>query len=113
MSTALRILNETRIDLEAARPLLGTAENPASMVTVRRATHIGARTPDGGRTYLEFLKTGLKVITSVEAVERYLAAINGIDLDGSEAVEAPAPRQTKRRQQELARVDRELDLGGY
>jgi hypothetical protein len=110
MSHALQILNETRIDLNGARSLLGTPENPASMATVRRATHIGARTPDGVRVRLEYLKTGLKVITSVEAVERYLARLNGINPDGSGAVEATPMRKARRR--ELERVDRELDRTG-
>jgi hypothetical protein len=112
MSNPLRILGETRIPLEGARALLGTDEDPASMVTVRRATHVGACTPDGGRVYLEFLKTGLKVFTSVEAVERYLAAINGFSLDAPEVISA-SPVRSKARQRELARVDAELAARGY
>jgi hypothetical protein len=112
MSNALRILDEQRIDLEGVRPLLGTPDNPASTPTVRRATHVGARTPDGGRVRLEYLKTGLKVITSIEAVERYLAAINGIPVEPSAAPTAPAPARTKRRQRELASIDAKLDALG-
>lgn len=111
MNNPLRILGETRIPLEGARPLLGTAKDPASMATVRRATHVGARTSNGGRVYLEFLKTGLKVFTSVEAVERYLAAINGFSPDAPEVVSA-SPARGKRRQEELARTEREADLIG-
>jgi hypothetical protein len=107
MSNPLRILNETRIDLEGARPYFGTPEEPASTITVRRAIRIGSRTPDGGRTYLEHLKTGLKIFTSVEAIERYFAAINGISLDGDVTDEGPW-RLTKARQRELERVDAEL-----
>jgi hypothetical protein len=84
MSNPLRILRETRIDLEEARPLLGTADKPASMATVRRATRVEARTPGGGRVYLEYLKTGGKIVTSIEAVERYLAKLNGISPTGSD-----------------------------
>jgi hypothetical protein len=111
MSNPLRILGETRIDLEGVRPLLGTPEKPASMATVRRAMNVGGRTPDGGRVRLEYLKTGLKIITSVEAVGRYLATLNGIDLDGPDAVEV-TPARTGRRRRELARVDADLDRAG-
>lgn len=111
MSNPLRILDEHRIDLEGICELLGTADKPASQATGRRAMNRGSATPDGW-TYLEHLHVGGKVISSREAVERYLAAINGISLEAPEAG-STAPVRSKRRQAELARVDRELAAAGY
>ncbi len=112
MSNPLRILDEHRIDLDGICELIGTAEKPASTATGRRAMNRGSATPDGGWTYLEHLHVGGKIISSREAVERYLAAINGISLDAPEAVE-PTPALSKRRRAELERVDRELAAAGY
>src|SRR5262249_40182701 len=96
MSTALRILDEDRLEIEGVCELLGCTK-----ITVYRAFRRG----------LEHLYTGPqpggKIITSRQAVERYLAELNGIDLDAPQAVEASAAR-TKRRQRELDRVDAEL-----
>jgi hypothetical protein len=100
MSTALRILDEDCLELEGVCELLR-----CSMATAYRACGRG----------LEHLHTGPqrggKIITSRQAVERYLAKLNGIDLDGPAAVEA-APARSKRRQAELDRVDRELAAAG-
>jgi hypothetical protein len=97
MSTALRILDEDRIGLEGVCELL-----ECSMATAYRACRRG----------LEHLHTGPgrggKIITSRQAVERYLAKLNDIDMDGNEAVEANGTRRTKARQRELDRVDAEL-----
>ena len=56
-------------------------------------------------------RRGGKIITSRQAVERYLAKLNGIDLDAPEAVEA-TPVRSKARQKELARVDAALAAAG-
>jgi predicted site-specific integrase-resolvase len=100
MSTALRILDEDRIELEEVCELL-----KCSMTTVYRACRRG----------LEHLHTGPrrggKIITSRQAVERYLAKLNGIDLDRPADVEQ-APAHTKLQQRELDRVDRELAAAG-
>jgi hypothetical protein len=102
MGNPLRILHETRLDIDEARPYLGTAETPASTSTVRRAMKRGG---------LEFLRVGGRLITSLEAIERYVARTNGIDLDAPQVAEA-TPARSKRRQAELARVDRALDAAG-
>jgi hypothetical protein len=39
---------------------------------------------------LEYLKVGGKLHTSIEAIERYIARLNGIDLD-SPAIASPRP----------------------
>jgi Helix-turn-helix domain len=100
MNNALRILDEDRIELEGVCDLL-----KCSMPTAYRACRRG----------LEHLHTGPrrggKIITSRQAVERYLARLNGIDLDGSQAV-GDASSRSRRRQRELDGVDRELDAAG-
>jgi hypothetical protein len=99
MSAAtLRILDETRMDGDEVRELTGW-----SKITLYRAYKAG----------LEHLRTGpkrgAKIITSREALERYLARLNGLDSIG-------APRGTrahsKRRQRELDACDAELDAAG-
>jgi hypothetical protein len=110
MNKSLRILHETRIDLHEVCRLLGTADKPVHFATAFRAMKPGALI-DGVRVPLEFLKTRGKLVTSVEAVERYLAAINGIDLDDN-AAEPRAPATTKQRARRVTEIDRELDAAG-
>jgi hypothetical protein len=108
MSASLRILDETRIDIEEAQRRLGTDDTPIHFTTVYRLMSRGLKTPAGEPIALEHLRVGGRLITSVEAISRFVAATNGIDLDAPEAVEATPARQTKTRQRELARVDAEL-----
>jgi len=100
MSTALRILDEDCLELDGVCELLR-----CSPATAYRAFHRG----------LEHLHTGPKrrgkIITSRQAVERYLAKLNGIDLQAADTAEA-SPLRTKRRQRELDRVDAELAAVG-
>jgi hypothetical protein len=112
MSTPLRILDEHKLDIDGACELLGTAKNPVHPVTVLRAMNQGRKTPDGARVYLEHLHVGGKIITSREAAERYLSAINGIDPDDAAAAEETSARRTRRREAVLRAVDRELDKVG-
>jgi hypothetical protein len=96
MSSSLRILDEDVIWLEQV-----SADLKISMQTARRFCGRG----------LEFLKTagtGGRILTSRQAVARYLAKVNGIDPDAPDAVQE-APARSKRRQKELAGVDRYLD----
>jgi hypothetical protein len=110
MSASLRILNETTIDRDEVGRLLGTTANPVHSSTVLRAMNRGCKTASGERVYLEHLHTGGKIITSREAVERYLAKLNGIDLGAVEAGSTSAP--SKQRVKELARVDAKLTAAG-
>jgi hypothetical protein len=110
MSASLRILDETRIDIDEALRRLGTEENPIHFTTFYRLTKRGLKAPDGARKTLEHLRVGGRLITSVEAIERFVAATNGIDLGGESA--AASPVRTKRRQRELDRVDAELAAAG-
>jgi hypothetical protein len=72
MSTALRILDEDRLEGEEVCEITGW-----SMVTFYRNCR---------QRGLEHLRTGprrgSKIITSRQALERFLARLNGIDLDG-------------------------------
>jgi excisionase family DNA binding protein len=67
------------------------------------------------RGELEFMRTGPKrggrYLTSREAIHRYLAKLNG--QAEPDPVESSPGRTTKRRQQELASVDRDLEAAGY
>jgi hypothetical protein len=109
MSGALRILSETRIDVDDAGRRMGPEGRPVHYTSVYRAMRLGRLAPDGERVRLEHLRCGGRLMTSVEAVERYLARLNGIELDAAE--ENPA-RRTKRREAVLRAVDKELDAIG-
>ena len=111
MSVSLRVLDETRIDIEEAQRRLGTDDNPVHFTTVYRLMSRGLKTPSGERAYLEHLRVGGKLITSVQAIERFVARTNGIDPDAPEPVQV-APALSKRRQAELDRVDRKLEAAG-
>jgi hypothetical protein len=112
MSVALRVLEEQRIDLQDVQIRLGTAENPVSEATVRRAMKSGHVTPSGQRVTLEYIRMGGRLISSVEAVERFVAKLNDINPDSPAAV-AESPARSRRRQAQLACTDRELDAAGY
>jgi hypothetical protein len=111
MSASLRILSETRVDIDQARRRLGTDDRPVHHTTVYRLMSRGLQAPSGERVVLESVRVGLRRITSIEAIERFIAVTNGLDLDGPGAVES-SPARSKRRQKDLAGVDRYLDSVG-
>jgi hypothetical protein len=94
---SLRILDEDKIDVDGVCSLL-----ECSRPSVYRAFRNG----------LEFLRTGPqpggRTISSRQAVERYLAKLNGIDLGADDSEATPS----KRRKKELAEVDRQLAAAG-
>jgi hypothetical protein len=112
MSGALRILGETKIDVDEAGRQMGPEGKPLHFTSVYRAMKLGRLAADGTRFFLEHLRNGGRLITSVEAVERYMARLNGIDLNAVETVEEEPARRVKRRERELAAVDRALDAAG-
>ncbi len=65
---------------------------------------------DGVRVYLEHLKVGGRLMSSIEAVHRFIARINGIDLESIE--DSPTSAPSKRRAKELADVDSQLAAAG-
>jgi hypothetical protein len=110
MARDIRILNERRIDVYGACKLLGTSDAPVHKTTVHRAFNPGRVSPSGDRETLGCLKVGGRIMTSVEAVERFVGALNGID--PSELQSAPATETGKGRAKELADVDRRLEAAG-
>jgi hypothetical protein len=106
MSDRLRILGERRITLDEARAHLGSDGRPIHFVTAWRAATRGVAAPNGERVYLETLKMGGRLVTSVEAVERFIARTNGISQEDVES--SPETVSGKARAKELARVDAEL-----
>jgi len=101
-----RVLDEDTLTIDEAAEYLRV-----HFTTLYRKLRRGDRTPDGGRSYLGCWSTGGRLLTSRQAIERHLAAVNGIDLDAPEAIEA-SPVRSKARQRELDRVDRELAAAG-
>jgi hypothetical protein len=108
MSDALRILGETRIGIEEVQKLLGTPDSPVHFSTAYRAMKSGLRTPSGDRACLEHLRIGGRLISSLEAVERFVAAINGLEPQDA----AAGPARSKARQRELDRIEAELNAAG-
>jgi hypothetical protein len=104
------ILDEQRVNLQDARPLLGTTRKPADFSTVWRAVTRGTIQPDGTRLKLDAVRIGGQWITSVEAIVRYVMALTAA-FTGEEIEDAAGP-PSKRRAKELAHVDRELNAKG-
>jgi hypothetical protein len=99
-----RVLNEDTLTIDEAAEYLHI-----HFTTLYRKLRRGDRTPNGGRSYLGCWSTGGRLLTSREAIDRHLAAVNG--LDASDAIEV-TPAGSKARQRELARVDAELAAAG-
>jgi hypothetical protein len=78
-----RILDERRLTLDQARYRLGTYEHPISPRAVRRLITKGLPDADGHPVILEHLRIGREIVTSLEAVRRFLAKL---DIHGSEPV---------------------------
>jgi hypothetical protein len=87
MTGALRILGETRIGMDRVCEMMGPEGEPCHLSTAYKAMKVGRLAPDGRRVFLAHLNTGGRLITSVEAVGRYLAALNGLDPDDAGAVD--------------------------
>jgi hypothetical protein len=99
-----RILNENSLTIDEAAEYLRV-----HFTTLYRKLRRGDRTPNGGRSYLGCWSTGGRLLTSREAIDRHLAAVNG--LEAPESAE-PVSARSKTRQRELTRVDRELEAVG-
>jgi hypothetical protein len=97
MSKSLRILDEDRLDIDGVCAVL-----ECSRPTAYRALRAGLEHLYMGK------QPGGKVVSSRQAIERYLAKLNGIDL----ADEASGATPSKRRQRELSEVDRKLAAAG-
>ncbi len=89
-----RLLAENMIGLGTAarRQPPGQGERPVHPGTVGRWIADGARTADGRRVRLEAVRCGSKWVTSVEALEMFLAALTPA-LDSARAPRSPAERR--------------------
>jgi hypothetical protein len=101
MPASLRILDEDQIDCDEYCHLFKVKKS-----SFYRACKKG----------LEYLRTGGprrggKIVTSRQAIRRYLAQINDIELNAGDTADDPALR-SKARQAELRRIDRELEAAG-
>jgi hypothetical protein len=86
MSEHLRILDEDVHLVDDAARLLHV--HP---ITIRRLMSRGTMAPDGRRVLLESLRIGGRRVTSREAIDRFLARVNGVTLDEPEPTPAPQP----------------------
>jgi predicted site-specific integrase-resolvase len=77
MSGPLRILREDRISLDDVCEMLGINRSTAYRWCRRGLEHLHTSDRRGG-----------KIITSHQAVERFVAAMNGIELEAAEAATA-------------------------
>src|SRR3954469_20565528 len=82
-----------------------------------KATHIstplrhitrGAKLASGEVVRLEGARLGGRWITSLEALERFMARLTGAALGEPESAGAPAIRTSTRRRREIAQADAEL-----
>src|SRR5262245_37647597 len=89
MAADLRILNEHRIDVEKTCEHLGASGEPVSASSVYRAFEPGRLSVTGQLVQLGHLKINGKLMTSLEAIERYVAALNGV------GAAAPIPKSRK------------------
>ena len=86
---------------------------PVSPSTIWRWARDGARLRDGRRFVLESIRVGSRHMTTVEAVRRFLAAMNGGDAAGGVAGGAsPTKGGLADRKAVLAREERELAAMG-
>jgi hypothetical protein len=80
---------------------------PVSPSTLFRWSQRGLLTPTGDRVKLETRRFGRTHITSVEALDRFFAAINGANNN------APAPRSPAERNRASAAAAKKLDAIGF
>jgi hypothetical protein len=106
------------IDLSAENPLsLSTAARqlpalrngrPVHAATLLRWVVAGIRGPGGGRVRLEAVRVGGRWVTTVQALERFQAALSVVP--GAEAL--PTPRSPAQRQRAAERAGQELKAMG-
>jgi hypothetical protein len=105
---------EQAITLREAARLYGSSRGgrPTHASTIVRHIVKGTKIPGGEVVRLEGGKIGKKWITTRQAVQRYVDTLTRVALAETETAEATTATVSKRRQQELARVDRDLDAAG-
>lgn len=101
------LLTETPLPLSAVARTFPGARGAARInpTTVWRWCTKGTRTPDGRRVRLEYFRLGSRVMTTSEAVRRYVAALTGAPAD---AAPTPPTRTPTDRQRSSERAEAEL-----
>jgi hypothetical protein len=61
---------------------------------------------------LETRRVGGRAVTSKQALERFTEALAGVETTTRERNTSPKPRSPKRRADEIARAERELEMAG-
>jgi hypothetical protein len=104
------VMNERLIDFPTAcrLPVFRNAktDKPTSLASFYRYILRGARDVNGGRVKLEVVRIPAGARTSVEAVERFIRALNDPDAT------PPAPRSAARKKQ-IADAEAELQAAGF
>jgi hypothetical protein len=104
MAVDIRILNEHRIDPEKTREHLGTIDEPVHLASVYRAFNPGHTSVTGELVQLGHLKINGKLMTSIEAIGRYVARLNGVSDEATAAALTPSSRK-----EQLARARRDVE----
>jgi hypothetical protein len=108
-ASSFNLLEETVVTLLEAtrRPICRQGRRPGRPInknTLARWATAGVRVPGGGRVVLQTIKLGgTGRLTSLEAIERFFAAVNG------HHPQKPTPAQVRH---DHARADRECEAAG-
>jgi hypothetical protein len=106
------ILDETKLGLAAAArrfpPL--RAERPRHPATLTRWIQRGILGPGGQRVRLEAVRAGGSWITSIEAIERFMATLSARSADDETVL--PMVRTPAQRQSAAERAGKELEAVG-
>ena len=105
------LLTETPVTLSAvARTIPGArGATRISPTTVWRWCVKGTNTPDGRLVKLEYYRVGARVMTTAEAVRRYITALT---LTPTDAPTQPAARTPSERQRASEKAAKELERMG-
>jgi hypothetical protein len=108
------LAKEERLSLKEAAKLPPSYREgkPTHVSTIHRWITRGVRLTSGEVVRLEGARLGGRWITSVQAMERFMARLTAGAL-GDATTNAPIIRTTRQRRRELDRVDRELAEAGF
>ncbi len=105
------LLNETPLPIAAVAREIPGARGAATVnpATVYHWCTKGTRTPDGRRVKLEFYRMGSRVMTTREALARYVARLSASVGDADTSPPTRTPSERKKAQK---RADAELEKMG-
>jgi hypothetical protein len=105
------INTENLIDLREARrhPVMLNRKTgkPRSLASVYRDVLRGSRGPDGERIKLEVVRTPSGLVTSNEAIVRFIARLSGLDAPSG------SPSPSKMRKTQIEAAEQELLAAGF